>query len=434
MKLLTKKLITCAIATSMIFNLAACNSDSNKSTDASDKFTPKLDTEKSVTLDIAGFMANFEALDQVVNNFNEIYPNVTITYEQNNQYMLADYLDNNQGIDIFMTDNDGIMDSSIAENYVADYCIDLSQEDFDLNDIIKPELLSYCCDSKGQLLRIPIMSNPCGMVVNKTLLEKEGLKIPENYNDFIDVLSKLKDKGYIPIQGSAVHVYSELAINMMMTELGNNENLLDTVKSGDESAIEEVKPVFDKLKTIIDNGYTDYNLNSELPDDNYDASILNFFKGDVPFYVCTAECFSGTKKRESKSEEFSANPFDYEFMYVPLGDKGVYEYVEPWYGFSISKNSDAKDYAVEFLRFLTTKEQLNTMASIKGMPSVVKGSSNERYPDIDKIKNLQDSFINDGSVDNSIREAFTQISNDLGAGVYENSEAAAKAFVSECSK
>ena len=38
----------------------------------------------------------------------------------------------------------------------------------------------------------------------------------ENYNNFNDVLSKLKDTGYIPIHGSAVHVYSELAINMML--------------------------------------------------------------------------------------------------------------------------------------------------------------------------------------------------------------------------
>ena len=35
---------------------------------------------------------------------------------------------------------------------------------------------------------------------------------------------------------------------------------------------------------------------------------------------------SGMKKRESKSETFSANPFEYEFLYAPLGDKGAYAY------------------------------------------------------------------------------------------------------------
>lgn len=39
-------------------------------------------------------------------------------------------------------------------------------------------------------------------------------------------------------------------------------------------------------------------------------------------------------------------------MYAPMGDGGVYEYVEPWYGFAVKKESDAQDYAVEFLRFM----------------------------------------------------------------------------------
>lgn len=52
-----------------------------------------------------------------------------------------------------------------------------------------------------------------------------------------------------------------------------------------------------------------------------------------------------------------------------MGDGGVYEYVEPWYGFAVKKESDAQDYAVEFLRFMARQDELNTLASIKGVPS-----------------------------------------------------------------
>ena len=45
---------------------------------------------------------------------------------------------------------------------------------------------------------------------------------------------------------------------------------------------------------------------------------------DMPFYVCNAECVSGMKKRESKSETFRTAPFEYEFLYAPLGDSGAY--------------------------------------------------------------------------------------------------------------
>lgn len=41
---------------------------------------------------------------------------------------------------------------------------------------------------------------------------------------------------------------------------------------------------------------------------------------------------------------FSADPFEYEFMYAPMGDGGVYEYVELWYGFAVKKESDAQGY------------------------------------------------------------------------------------------
>lgn len=111
-----------------------------------------------------------------------------------------------------------------------------------------------------------------------------------------------------------------------------------------------------------------------------DGSIMAFFEGDVPFYVCNAECVSGMKKRESKSETFRTAPFEYEFLYAPLGDSGAYAYLEPWYGFSVSKDSDEAELAVEFLRFMSTR--LDEMAGIKGLPSVAADSADERYAGI----------------------------------------------------
>lgn len=61
-----------------------------------------------MNLEMAGFLGNFEALDQVVNNFNEYYPNVTISYEQNSGNQLAAYLQNNPYVDIFMTSDDNL--------------------------------------------------------------------------------------------------------------------------------------------------------------------------------------------------------------------------------------------------------------------------------------------------------------------------------------
>ena len=161
-----------------------------------------------------------------------------------------------------------------------------------------------------------------------------------------------------------------------------------------------------------------------------DGSIMAFFEGDAPFYVCNAECVSGMKKRESKSETFHAAPFEYEFLYAPLGDSGAYAYLEPWYGFSVSKDSDEAELAVEFLRFMSTK--LDEMAGIKGLPSVAADSADERYAGIRHTDAAELSFTNDGRITETVRNAFQQVCGDLGAGVCATAGEAARAFVQQC--
>ena len=143
---------------------------------------------------------------------------------------------------------------------------------------------------------------------------------------------------------------------------------------------------------------------------------------------------SGMKKRESKSETFSANPFEYEFLYAPLGDKGAYAYQQPWYGFSVNKDSEEKEIAVEFLRFMMQEKEIDEMASIKGLPSVAENGTDERYAGLRDAKNIEASFINDGSVPDSIRVALEQVCNDFGAGVYGNANEAVQAFVELCAE
>ena len=139
---------------------------------------------------------------------------------------------------------------------------------------------------------------------------------------------------------------------MAMTILGNDKELTAKIKNSDTSYAERLTPVYEKLNELLQNGYISSEVNDTYPDDNYDGAILKFFEGDVPFWVTTTESFSGMKKRESKSEAFSADPFEYEFINAPLGDDGSYDYEEPWYGFSVNKDSKELDYAVEFMKYL----------------------------------------------------------------------------------
>lgn len=395
-------------------------------------FTPRLDTEAEVNLEVSGFLGNFEALDQVVNAFNEYYPNVTINYEQNSGSKMAEYFRNNPYVDIVMTDDNNFRYADWTDYYVKDQVADLSAEDIDTS-AVQPELLD-ACTFDGKLLRLPIGMNLSGMVVNKTLLEKEGLSVPTNWQEFLDVCAALKEKGYTPIQGAQTMVYSDLVYNMGMVEFGTDSTKVDALNNGDDAAVETAEAAYDRLETLLDLGYTDPAVNAEYPDDNYDGAILKFFEGDVPFWVCNSEKYSGMKKRESKSETYSASPFEYQFMYVPVGDNGAYEFVEPWFGFSINKNSDAYDYAVEFLRFLAQEEQLNTIAAVKGVPSAAQNSTDERYAAVRSGTNVEKRFVNEGTLLNHMKDYFRNSAGKLGQGELSDAHAAAEDYVANCAK
>lgn len=225
-----------------------------------------------------------------------------------------------------------------------------------------------------------------------------------------------------------------LIYDMGMAMIGTDSKLLEALNNGDEEAVTKLTLPLERLQELIDRGYINKDVNADYPADNYDGAILKFFEGDVPFWICTSANFSGMKKRESKSETFSAEPFEYEFTYAPLGDTGVYEFSEPWFGFSVNKDSEDYDCAIEFIRFLATEDEMNTIASVKGVPSVAKNPTNERYPQIGNIEHVELSFINDGTIFNHVKDFFGQEAGKLASGEVSSPEDAARDYVERCAK
>lgn len=392
-------------------------------------FTPRLDTEASVDLSTVGFFGNFEALDQVTADFNEYYPNVTFSYEQTGIDSIEEYIDSNKELDILMTSEDCF--DKLGDKLV-DYCADLSKEDINLSDIDEEMLKAGYHDDK--LSSIPMGQNIYGVVVNKTLLENEGLSVPQAYDEFINALTVLKEKGYTPIQAPNSKVYAELTGSMVYDMLLDDEDLYKSVTSGDRDGADALLTVFDRIDDILEGGFIDKAVNDSYPEDNYDGAILSFFEGDVPFWVCNTEKVSGMKKRESKSETFTANPFEYTFIDVPLGDKGAYVYREPWFGFAVNKDSDNYDYAIEFIRFLATRDEINTMADIKGIPSVAKVTNDvETYKDVLAPEKKQMECINEGQISPAIVTNWYSCVNKYAAGELGSEEEALGYFVDLCS-
>lgn len=121
-------------------------------------------------------------------------------------------------------------------------------------------------------------------------------------------------------------------------------------------------------------------------------------------------------------------------MYAPMGDGGVYEYVEPWYGFAVNKESDAQDYAVEFLRFMACQDELNTLASIKGVPSAAKETTDERYTALNDIDKVEMKVVIDGTVPAYIGTLLSHVANELLDGSVASADDAVASFVARCAE
>ncbi len=423
MKKATKLL---ALLLALLTVLTACGQKASPDVKADEPvntaFEPRLDTEKAVELKAGVFFGNFEAFDQVINHFNEFYPNVTITYDAVGDSSDPEFWSSNPNLDIFMT--------STERGYSAEGCVDLLEAGVDFSAVADGLLASNTVD--GKVLALPMGLTLKGIVVNKTLLENEGLTMPQTWAEFLEVLEALKEKGYTPIQGPDTAM-GDLVYNMGMAMLQSDPALCKAVADGDAEGAAVLGIVYDRLLELYDKGYISHEVNAEYPENNYDGAILKFFEGDVPFWVCDTEKVSGMKKRESKSETFSANPFTYEFTFAPMGDDGVYEYIEPWYGFAVNKAGGNSDYAAEFLRFMAREDELNTLASVKDVPSIAKNAPDERYANLSAIETIQLSTIDDGTVPAYYGTLLLHTVGDMLTSGAHDADTALTDFMGRCS-
>lgn len=417
MKKISKNILSVITFSSvLLISLVGCEKNNNY------KFSPQLNTDEKLTLNILGYFGNFEALDAVTNDFNKYYPNISFNYQQVSGNNLVAFLDSNFQTDIFITSSDTIISTNLI-----DYCLDLSTVNLNLNDVDQTMLTtSY----KGNFLHsLPIGQNIYGIITNVTLLKKEGLDIPKNYDKFINTLNTLKTKGYVPLQSSSTKIYPELTINMMVNTIQEDNELYNDLINGNLKSYSKIENIFNIVSNIQNNEYSLDEVNNLYPFDNYNDAILRFFEGNVPFWVCNSEKVSGMKKRETKSETFKANPFEYTYIYAPLGDKGSYVYHEPWYGLGISKRSPSIEYAKEFMRFYATKDELNKMASTKGVPSIAKEKYNsDIYKYIDNPEAIEINCIYDGKVTQKDFDAWYTCINSFATKKLSKEEAI-KSFI-----
>ena len=160
-------------------------------------------------------------------------PDVDVEFiSGNNNVFLYDYLGRHGELpDIITTRRFSGVD---AQN-LCSYLLDLSS--YDVVSDFYPYALQVYQESDGGVRWLPVCGIPETMIVNKTLLDKYDIAIPENYAEFADVCAKLQENGIKPFVRDWVADYS-------------NHSLLQGAALDQFTGLEGIQGIYHRLADV----------------------------------------------------------------------------------------------------------------------------------------------------------------------------------------
>ena len=414
-----KTIISMALAVLLVVSVAGCAGGKV----ASKEFSPKYSTDTEYKLSVVGTYSNFESLESAFERFYAHYPNGELQYTYLDDYSntIVPALAGAEPPDIYVVQpwmyGDERFDALFKGAEV------LSDPDLKINlDCIRSSL-RWEMDN-NEVLTLPVFATSYGMLVNMDIFEKEGLKVPKTFGELKETCEKLKAAGYeSPLMGSNTNTTPGIgyafAYPLFAKTVKDDRSIEAKLNALDPSAGEALRPALSRLKELVDSGCIDVDKCSAEIENDYDAVILRFFEGDVPMMLCSGDVVSGTRKRESKSEAFAANPFKYDFYIAPSGDKGGYYMDSMSILFSVNKNGANLDMTNEFIRFLTSQEELGLMAEKKRLITPTKDYSlDEVYSSLsgfpkERTINFNDTEILDTAVKEFRAAAYAVVNGEM---------------------
>ncbi|NMP38241.1 MAG: carbohydrate ABC transporter substrate-binding protein [Clostridiales bacterium] len=365
-----KRYIASLLCLVMIFGMLAGCGDTGK-TDP----TP----QTPVTLKIVGPWEDCTAVEVIGREFNKKYPNCTVEYEylQKFEENISTRLAENNSIDLFFTTN--ITGSSDLKQYVLDL---KSTQGLDLSKTFKGIIdnASFNDGEADRLYAIPLGAEMRGMYVNKTLLSGLNIAVPTNQGTFLAACAKLKENGYIPLQGNPGSFAQYLLYPWVCNLVANADNYEEVhakLEARGAGLSELFKEPFEFLYSLVENSYYDYKtveneygLFKDSSEEAVARDFLNIKKngeeyafeqgsGKVAFLAGTLS----TKSIMDKTKADYHSTIEYEFIPAPIGKDGGFVYISPAKSIAANKSSANLEWIINFLNFLFTPENNQTFAA-----------------------------------------------------------------------
>lgn len=220
---LRKRIIALTLALLLAATLAGCGSNPPAATGSSAPSAAGGGEE--VTLTMGSWRTDDVAqMEALLAAYKEVAPNVTIQFQPTNppdyNSTLRLQLDSGTGPDLMYARSYAAGQELYNAGYFTDCSNFAGMENF--SDTAKAPWMT----TDGKMFAVPFAAVSHGVYYNKTLFEKEGLAIPETWEDFMTLCKTLKDKGYTPLAnglGDEWDILECFFLSMVPSYIGTGE-------------------------------------------------------------------------------------------------------------------------------------------------------------------------------------------------------------------
>lgn len=235
--------------------------------------------------------------------------------------------------------------------------LDLTGSEF-LKEFIPNALLPVTID--GKVYGAPEVMHSDGLLYNKTLFDKLGLKVPQTWDEFIALCETLKQQGIIPVAMDSEWWVPQFFWGSIMSNNGATAEWTKKLESGE---VKVTDPIFvdaiNKLKLLVDKGYVP----QEWTGMKHEQSKDLVGQGKAAMII------TGTWDIPSITERDTNNNID--FMMVPSNEKTVPNINVGTYRV-INANTEHPEEAKKFVAFMNGKANQEKLAmGALAVPSIV---------------------------------------------------------------
>lgn len=292
--------------------------------------------------------------DKLIERWNELYPNVTVEIE-------AVPWDNWKAA-VQTAAMSGEYDIIIHGNANADFCLDLTdyienEPEVKNNVTFYPFRRNPDNFTEVRAYGISYSLNPIVCAIDKQIFEDYGVEIPDSswtYDDLLDLAAKLT--GTDPVTGkntygAAMCPAKEMYKNFKVIGLGMNDKMFEFSEKLTDTKVninnEKTVAVYDYIKKLSEYAHPDYLEGLERANSwtENNENAMTWVDGSFSIY-----------------NTIKANGQEDRFMFLPLpqitegDDEGRTSSVLQDLNMAIYKDTDQKDLAWAFMKFLLTDE------------------------------------------------------------------------------